>query len=203
MIKVNPKDPPWIHKNLKTMLNRQQRLYRNYKRHGFKPEDKIRVDSFREECLAEILKYKTKYLENLGNKLADPNTCQKTYKKVINRVMNKCKSPKIPPILINNIFVLNAKEKANEFIKYFSAQCTPLVNDSTLPNLSYHTEQRLNHLEFTREDILSLIRNLNKNKSCGYDGISARMLSICDISLVVPLKLIFNNILATGVFPEI
>ena len=117
--------------------------------------------------------------------------------------MNKCKSPKIPPILINNIFVLNAKEKANEFIKYFSAQCTPLVNDSTLPNLSYHTEQRLNHLEFTREDILSLIRNLNKNKSCGHDGISARMLSICDISLVVPLKLIFSNILATGVFPEI
>ena len=54
MIKINPKDPPWINKNLKTMLNRQQRLYRNYKRHGFKPEDKIRVDSFREECLAEI-----------------------------------------------------------------------------------------------------------------------------------------------------
>ena len=129
-----------------------------------KPEDKIRVDSFREKCLVEIQKSKTKYLENLGDKVADPNTCQKTYWKVINRVMNKCKSPKIPPILINNIFVLNAKEKANEFIKYFSAQCTPLVNDSSLPNLSLHTDKKLSHIPFTREDILALIRNLNKNK---------------------------------------
>ena len=69
--------------------------------------------------------------------------------------------------------------------------------------VSFHTGQRLDHFEFTREDILSLIRNLNKNKSCGHDGISARMLSICDESLVVPLKLIFENILSTGVFPEI
>ena len=100
----------------------------------------------------EIQKSKTKYLENLGDKLANQDTCQKTYWKIINRVMNKYKSPKIPPLLINNIFVLNAKEKANEFIKYFSAQCTPLVNDSSL---------RLNHIPFTREEILSLIRNLN------------------------------------------
>ena len=73
--KINPKVPPWIDKNLKTMLNRQQRLYQNYKKHGFKAEDKIRVDSFREECLVEIQKSKTEYLENLGKKLANPDTC--------------------------------------------------------------------------------------------------------------------------------
>ena len=56
MIRINPKEPPWINENLKTFLNRQQRLYWYYERHGFKPENKIRVDSFREECLAEIQK---------------------------------------------------------------------------------------------------------------------------------------------------
>ena len=50
VIKVNPRDPPWIDGDLKRMLNRQQRLYQNYKRHGFKSEDKVRVDRFRDEC---------------------------------------------------------------------------------------------------------------------------------------------------------
>ena len=30
IIKVVPKDPPWINRDLKTMLNRQPRLYQNY-----------------------------------------------------------------------------------------------------------------------------------------------------------------------------
>ena len=45
IIKVTPKDPPWITKPLKTLLNRQCRLYKNYKTHGYQPEDKIRVDN--------------------------------------------------------------------------------------------------------------------------------------------------------------
>ena len=77
MIKVNPKDPPWIHKNLKNMLNRQQRLYRNYKRHGFKNEDKVRVDIFRTECSLAVQKAKENYLNKLDEKLASPNTSTK------------------------------------------------------------------------------------------------------------------------------
>ena len=49
VIKIIPRDPPWIDNHLKTMLKQQQRLYRNYKRHGFKVEDKVRVDKFRDE----------------------------------------------------------------------------------------------------------------------------------------------------------
>ena len=45
-----PRDPPWINKPLKRMLNRENRLYKSYKRHGFKEEDKARLDSFRSEC---------------------------------------------------------------------------------------------------------------------------------------------------------
>ena len=75
------------------MVRRQQRLYKNFKRHGCKPEDKVRVDGFRDECKLAIQAAKNNYLENLGNKLVDPNTCQKSYWKVINKVLNKCKAP--------------------------------------------------------------------------------------------------------------
>ena len=97
----------------------------------------------------------------------------------------------------------SVKEKAAEFIKYFSLQCKPLMNDSMLPNFEFHTDKRLCDIPFTDDDILSLIRSLNKKKSNGPDGISAQMLKICDASIVLPLKLIFSNVLSTGIFPDI
>ena len=48
-IPIIPRDPPWITKPLKTMLNRKN-IFKNYKRNGYKLEDKIRLDNFRKEC---------------------------------------------------------------------------------------------------------------------------------------------------------
>ena len=45
-----PRDPPWITKPIKTLLNRKNRLYKNYKKHDYNNEDKDRLDSFRIEC---------------------------------------------------------------------------------------------------------------------------------------------------------
>ena len=91
--------------------------------------------------------------------------------------MNKRKAPKIPSLVVNNSFLINAKEKACEFIKYFSCQCTPIENDSTLPDLHFHTDEKLSHIPVRSDDILSLIRGLHMNKSSGPDKISARMIS--------------------------
>ena len=92
-----PRDPPWITKPLKTMLKRKNRLYKSYKRHGYKEEDKVRLDTFRIECQQAVERAKSSYLIKLGNKINDPNTSHKSYWKILNRVMNKCRSPKIPP----------------------------------------------------------------------------------------------------------
>ena len=50
-------------------------------------------------------------MRNLGSKLADPKTNKKTHWKTFNKVMNKGKSSRIPPLLINNKFIINCKEK--------------------------------------------------------------------------------------------
>ena len=77
------------------------------------------------------------------------------------------------------------------FALYFSNQCKILMTSSILPNLTYFTNARLDNIPFTEDDILLLIRNLHPGKSNGPDGISARMLLLCDDSIVLPLKLIF------------
>ena len=102
-----PRDPPWVTKSLKTMLNRK-----NYKRHRYKEEDKVKLEVFRIECQKAVETAKSSYLTNMGNKVNAPGTSQKSYWKIINRVMNKCRAPKIPPILINNRIILDCREKA-------------------------------------------------------------------------------------------
>ena len=57
-------------------------------------------------------------------------------------------------------------------------------------------------LIFSEEKILRIIRNLNPNKAHGWDEISVRMIKMCDNSLIIPLKLIFQNCLRRGIFPE-
>ena len=200
--KCIPRDPPWINKPLKTLLKRKDRLYRNYKSHGYKEEDKKRLESFRNECKVAIESAKLLYLNNLGSKLNNSDTTPKNYWKIIHRVMNKCRAPKIPPILKNGTFVLNCAEKAKLFNDHFSNQCTLILNNSVLPDFHYLTETRISSVHITNNEILTLIRNLNPNKASGSDGISGMMLSICDESVVLPLKIIFQNILDTSIYPD-
>ena len=141
-------------------------------------------------------------LINLGEKLVYSSTGKKCYWKLINRIMNKCKAPKIPPLLINNQYVLNCEIKAQAFAKYFADQCKITPNDSSLPIFTNCTNKRLDKILLCDEDILNLIRNLNASKSAGSDGISARMLLICDSSILHPLKFIFSTILSTGIYPD-
>ena len=200
--KCIPRDPPWIHKSLKAMLKKKNRLYRNFKKHGYKNEDKDRLDSFRDECKEAIDSAKILYLNNLGSRLNDSDTTPKNYWKIIHRVMNKSRAPKIPPILHNGNFVLKCAEKAKLFNDHFAKQCTLIINDCVLPNFEYITETRISSVAISDDDILKLIRNLNPNKASGSDGISGQMLLICDSSVVPPLKMIFKNILTTSVYPD-
>ena len=98
-----PRDPPWITRPLKNMLDRKNRLYNSYKRYGYKEKDKVKLDTFRTECHQAVEDAKLTYFPNLGNKANDPSTYQMLYWKIINRVMNKCRAPKIPPLLVNNV----------------------------------------------------------------------------------------------------
>ena len=130
----------------------------------------------------------------------DPNTSKKSYWKIVNRVMNKCRSPKIPP-LINNQFILECKEKVKLFNDFFSQQCKPIVTSSVLPNLTFLTDKRIYQITIGNDEIISLIRNINPNKASGSDGISGKMLILCDDSVILPLKIIFKNILLISIYP--
>ena len=52
---------------------------------------------------------------NLGSKIADPNTGQKSDWKILNKFLNKCKIPKIPPLQVHDKYITDCKEKGTIF----------------------------------------------------------------------------------------
>ena len=102
---------------------------------------------------------------NLGNKASNSNTSRKSIWKIINRVMNKCRTPKIPPLFVNNLFILNCREKARHFNDILSQQCKLVINNGVLSTLTSLTDKRINYVTVENDEIISLIRKINPNKS--------------------------------------
>ena len=197
---VRPSEPEWLNGNVKNLLRKQNKFFKRYKGNGYKNEDKFILDRLRNECYEAINKSKEKYLTNLGARLGDPTTGQKSYWKILNKFLNKCKMPRIPPLFVQGKYVTNCKEKASFFNNFFSSQCTPLLNNSELPDLRFLTNSRLDSFVITINEINDILSCLNINKAYGSDSISGNMINLCGQHLCVPLKIIFDNIIRTGIF---
>ena len=75
-------------------------------------------------------------------------------------------------------------------------------NASTLPNVEYKTDERLNYFEINENKIFSIIKNFIASKAHGWDNISIRMIKLWGKAIAIPLKLIFRSMLEEGVFPD-
>ena len=146
---------------------------------------------------------KSQYFKKIGRTLSNSKTSQNTYWSLINKIINKVKIPVIPPLLEKDIFVLDFESKVQIFNDYFVGQCTTIDTGSEVPSQLVYSAPPLTEFQISEEKRLSIIRSLNPNKARGWDNISVCMIKICDDSLVLPLKLIFENCLRRGVFPEV
>ena len=68
--------------------------------------------------------------------------------------------------------------------------------------LRLRTDKTLSALNKSEDDIFAIFKNLNYNKSHGWDDLSINMIKICGKSTAYPLKLIFEASLLGVKFPE-
>ena len=112
-------EPKWITSEIKNQLRKQKTFYKKYRLNGFKEEDKVDVDRLRDECFQAIKTSKENYLMSLGTKLIDKKTGPKAYWNIINNLLNKCKIPRISPLLVEGIIITDVKEKVKLFNDVF------------------------------------------------------------------------------------
>ena len=92
------------------------------------------------------------------------------------------------PLLHQDKFVTDFKEKANIFNNFFADQCSVVSNNSQLPVTNKKIHKSLSTIRFSTADILKIIRNFDPNKTHGHGMISIWMIKICDTSICRPLK---------------
>ena len=200
---IRPHQAPWITDNVKNFLREKNRAYRNFVRSG-QPNDKQEgIQKMIFEGLKLIEDAKRNYFLNAGNTLASPGTSRKRYWSLINTVLNKAKTPIIPPLLENGLFVTDFTEKAQLFNDYFKLQGTTVDTESEIPTNFPPPSSLINDFPISDEKILNIIRSLNPNKAHVWDGISVRMINLSDAALVTPLIIRFENCLRRGLFPKI
>ena len=88
------------------------------------------------------------------------------------------------------------------FNNYFIAQCTTIVTGSKIPTFNSPIASPLTDFTISDEKILRIIRSLNPNKAHGWDDMSIWMINVCDDALLLPLRLIFENCVNQGIFPD-
>ena len=116
--------------------------------------------------------------------------------------LNNKKILLIPPLLHENCFITDSKEKVELLNSFFSNQSSLLNNCSKLPtNPRYVTGKRLSTINVTADDIEKINVSFNSNKAHGHDNISISMLKVCGDTICKSLELIFKQALTTGVFP--
>ena len=202
IITCNDRDAPWITPVVKTAIKRNSRVYRKWVNRGKNLHDHAKVREVRNSTNKLIKEAKLAYYTNLGNKLSDPAIGHKHFWTAYKKIGNKKKNTNIPPIIDNDIFISNFEKKADIFNEYFANQCTINDNDSVLPRFVSKTDALLSHVSITREHIINIINNFCPNKAHRYDGISVSMLKLCATEVAIPLQIIFQDCINSGIFPD-
>ena len=153
----------------------------------------MKLQNTTQELSELISTRKDGYNLHLANKLIDPSTSFKTYWSISKTFYDGRKIPIIPPLLINKLET-DFKKKAHQFDMFLASKCTPLNNNSVLPDLvDYISTARLSSINFNIVYILKITKSLNVNKAHGYNDISIRMIKLCGQSIVQPLSVILKN----------
>ena len=113
LITIDDKDPLWM--NIKRKIMEKKVACKSFITNNKNYDAYLKLQTISTELSEMILKRKNDYHRQLSDKLNDPETSAKAYWSILKTLYNGKKIPLIPPILVNNKFILNFKEKANHF----------------------------------------------------------------------------------------
>ena len=202
IITIDGRDPPWTNKKIKYLIKNKTEYFKNF----FNPNNATSIRHFQQmqgSLQRNIEISKERYYSKLSAKLKNNKINRKCYWTILKTFLNNKKIPCIPPLIHNNQFVTDFKEKCELFNSFFVKQCSVIETGSTLPTqFTLKTNKSLNNINFSESDILKVIRNLDTNKAHGHDEISIRMLQIWDKTICKPLHLIFSSCMESDIFPS-
>lgn len=193
--------PPWFDKVIIKSLKEKNRLRIRFKKYK-NPRDKIELILVTKRCESMAKSLYQKYMANLEAEI------NKNPKLFWSHIKTKRGGTSAYPLTMTDGLTTSSNGPiiCNLFAKYFSSVYTP---DSNLDFDRFESDylsslknsQCLTIPVIESDTILNKLKSLNICKGAGPDGIPPFFIAACASALVIPLKIIYNTSLTTGIFP--
>ena len=203
-IKVKPKDKAWMTGEVKLYIRKRNRLYTRFKRTKQQEHEDAWKTAAR-DANYHMHQAKIAHVEKIKALLSDLSIGEKKYWKIAKEVYGNKKIMGVPALNHENKTITTSIEKAECFNLYFTMQQTqpPLRFNQQLDPIEFLTENRLENIITTREEVLKILKGLDIGKATGPDGISSRMLKETSGAIADSLTELLNKSFEMGQVPKI
>ena len=151
----------------------QQKTYIKLYRNNGMGSNLSNLQSLSQDLSELIAIRKEDYNRHLANELNDPQSSSKILWKILKTFYNGKKIPLVPPIIVNDKYILHYKEKANHFNNIFTSQCIAVSNDfPILHSVVYNMDARLSSITCEGNEVRKILISLDISKAHGLHDIS-------------------------------
>ncbi|MEW8546418.1 MAG: endonuclease/exonuclease/phosphatase family protein, partial [Candidatus Thiodiazotropha sp.] len=202
LVTIRPKDPPWMHNEIRKLIRQRKRLHRKAKRsNSTHLWSKFR--KLRNKVVKEIKLAKSNYEKHVANILKNNTNNVKTWWKLSKQILNMDKSSEtIPTLIYNNKEVDSDIDKAEVFNSFFISQSQLDDNRTILPEPKHPQHDLIDYFDITVQEVFDILKGLDISKASGPDLVNPRLLKEGAPHLSAPLSKFFNHLLSVGKFPQ-
>ena len=203
---------PWMTNGIMQSIKFRDELYRKMKTHPHISDDylayKTNLLNYSKILQQTIRRAKFSYHKDIFTKFKLDS--KKTWQHINDILCRKKVSTEFPDFFLENDCPIYDKKHIADRFNHFFVNVGPSFSDK-IPEpagLSYkHFLKKTINSRFTFDlvhssDICKTIQNLKTKTSCGYDGMSTKLLKQISSFISPVLTIITNQSLSTGIFPE-
>ena len=199
-VRIFPENVPWYRKEHHIMRREVHgALKKAAKSQSIDHWNKFKIIKNRYTALCRYSK--TNHSDKLFNILVDGELCTRTWWNAMKQTLGRKVCNFIPPLIKNDTIANSAVDKATIFNQHFVSITKVDDTYATIPPIGEVAVEKLTTASCTPSQINKFINNMNANKSCGADGITARMLKLTSTYISEPLSRIVNLSIANGIYP--
>ena len=188
---------------IRRAIRKRDRLLKAYTK--FKSSSKWEKYRINRNLVVKLIrKAKLDYQQKTNELLSNPETSAKKWWNVAKSFYGSKVSSAIPPLYEDNnyVYVFDSKDKADLFNDVFVSQTYLPIENAVLPELPPNLNPTLSNIIVTEVEVANLISQLDTAKACGMDGISNKIIKLCNYGIYKPFTNLINISLFLGQFPQ-
>ena len=138
------------------------------------------------------------------NKIHSGTVNHRSWWQTVNTFISWNKTHSIPALICDNGDTTNnSTEKAILLKQFFFNYSTIDTCNATFPETEYLTNERLENLILSEDEVCIILKSLKLLKASGPHGISPRMLKMTATSITKPMTRLLNKSLRDNIFSDI